>query len=178
MKAAANIAAIIILSAYALPASPAWGITLTFTREELQESVQKKFPLEKGGKLLKLVLSDPKVDLKEGSGRIGISAGVAVEALGKAKSGTVRVDGELEYVPEKGEFLLKDPKVLEVDAEGMKQTDKEKVAALATTAFKAYFAEHPVYRLKDGKMKDQLLKHTLKSFSVKDGKLVVEMGLF
>jgi len=158
-------------------AAPAWAFVITLTQRDIQSQVEKKFPITEESDFYTLTLKNPKVDLQEGSGRIGLIANAAVATLMGESSGVIHIDGAIKYVRERGEFILGDATARAVEIEGMSAMVRQKVAELATEVLRDYFNKNPIYKLKADASAEAAIKSALKSVTVKDGKLQVELGL-
>ena len=89
------------------------SVTVHISKEQIQEQLAARFPIEKRELLLKITFSDPQVLLH--ADRIGIEAKARLEGMPDAAvTGRLSLDGNLYYDPNTGELLL--TKVRVVDA--------------------------------------------------------------
>jgi hypothetical protein len=151
---------------------------LELTREHLQELIASRFPIRRGDRVT-LTLKDPIVRLEEGSDRIGIeltvSAGFTRET---ALDSRWLVDGELSYDRERAEFFLYNPDIR--SRESGKESDSPGLLRrfIAKAVLARTFSKLPIYRLKETVAGHSLARLLLKSVRVRDGKLLIELGLF
>ena len=167
----ATIAAQIILAA------PAWAYVIELSPRDIQIQVEKKFPIMEETDFYTLTLKSPKVDLTEGSSRVGLIVNALVESLAGDSSGVIHIDGVLKYVKEKGEFILADATARSVEIEGMSQMVRAAVTDLATQLVRDYFNKNPIYKLKPDTMGEAMVMSAIKSVEIRDGKLRVELGI-
>ena len=156
----------------------AGAYTITLTRQDIQTQVERSFPITEENMFSSITLQSAKVDLQEGSDRLGLIVDAAVSALGGLEiSGLVHVDGALKYVSQTGEFLLVDAIARSVDIAGVSEPIRMKAAELVTELMKDYFSKNPIYKLNPQTMAEAMVMKAIKSVGVKDGKLVVELGM-
>ncbi|MDH4183157.1 MAG: DUF1439 domain-containing protein [Nitrospinota bacterium] len=171
----------ILLLAIAVTAaapSAAGAYTITLTRQDVQSQIDPQFPITEETLFSSVTLKNPKLDLTEGSDRIGIIVDAAVSALGGIEAaGLVHIDGALRYVKETGEFLLNDATARSVEIEGLSGMARAKVAEMLTAVIRDYFDKNPIFRLKKDTIAEAMVMSALKSVTVKDGKLQLELGL-
>jgi len=165
--------------------------TLTFTRGEIQDKVEDKFPIKRSAAIVTLVLTDPNIVLEDGSDRIGLKAVVKGELpasglaeLGKmigigdeGHKGSIYVDGDVEYEPVEGTFYFTKGKIKELSIEGFPAEMKQPITELADLAVKHDLSKVPLFTLNEQDMKERAAKFLLKSVRIKDGKLEVTVGL-
>jgi hypothetical protein len=159
-----------------------WGEQFEYVleRAELQASVEKHFPREKQYLFLfDVTLKEPQVELLAGANRLQVelNVGVKVKGLDAEFGGLGAVSGSLRYDPERGEFFLSDPKVERLKLPGIPEKFTAKANEVAGTALREWYERFPVYRLKDGKAKHDLARMVLKGMQVRDGKLVLTLGV-
>ncbi|MDH5179555.1 MAG: DUF1439 domain-containing protein [Gammaproteobacteria bacterium] len=155
------------------------AISLEFTEQELQDKVTAMMPLEKKKGIMTIVLTNPAVRLNQETNRMGIKVDMAVDVLGSLKStGHAEISGELMYNKKQGTFHLVKPEIGDMHIDKLPNKYQPKVKELAQQALEKTMEKRPVYELRDDSLKQKLARATLKNVSVKDGKLVVEFGLF
>jgi hypothetical protein len=151
---------------------------LKFTAAQLQEKVEKHFPLEQKNALVRVEFSDPLVILKKGDERLGLRAGVeVVPIVGRAYRGVLEADARVEYRPHKGEFYLVDTRLRELEIEEVPEKYRQVAQEMANQLLKKHLAELFVYRLHPGDFKKSLARLVLRSVRVEEGELVLEIGL-
>jgi hypothetical protein len=148
------------------------------TQEQLQEQLDRGFPLEKGLLILKVRLSNPKVALKNGSDRIhfSVDAGTDIQIEGLTPRGTGTIATRIRYSPEEGAFYMSDPD-LSLRVDGMKAEKTDTISEVANILIKEYAAAYPVYRLKDDDVKQNVARMVLKDVKVESGVLRLCLGL-
>lgn len=159
-----------------------WGKQFEYVleRAELQASIEKHFPREKQYLFLfDVTLTEPKVELLAEANRLRVelNVGVKVKGLDAKFTGLGAVSGSLRYDPEQGEFFLSEPKVERLKLPGIPEKFTARANEVVGTALREWYERFPVYRLKDGKVKHDLARMTLKGMQVRDGKLVLTLGV-
>jgi len=176
-KSTAVFQACVALAIVLIP-TQAGAYTITLTLPDIQSQVEKNFPVTESSALYSLTLKNPRVELKEGSERVGLIVDTTMTALGiMATSGVVHIDGAIGYLRDKGEFLLEDAVARQVELEGISEPGQRQVAQIATMALREYFKKNPIYRLNPNDASEAVIKSALKSVKIQDGKLVVELGM-
>ena len=151
---------------------------ITFTAAELQAKVAKRFPLERKGQLAKVKLRNPNVLLELGSDRIGFRTDVQVKPLlGGKYQGTMSFDAGVGYNPDKGEFYLVDSQIRELVLDEVPDQYQKLVRDVANQVLGRYLDELAVYRLDPDDFEESVAKLVLKEVAVRDGKLVLSIGL-
>jgi hypothetical protein len=152
---------------------------LVFPAEELQQKIAKQFPIERKDQFAKLQLANPQVLLQQGDERIGMRMDLVIEPpfIKKQCAGEVEFDAEVEYKPARGEFFLVDARVRHFNLIDVPKKYQTLAQGLVNQVLKRYLDELPVYTLDGDNFKESLAKLVLKKVQVKDGKLVLEVGL-
>jgi hypothetical protein len=149
-----------------------------FTAGELQKKIDQQFPMELKGALAKVELRHPAVFLDKDTQRIGLRADMKIAPpIGRKFSGQMEFDAGVEYLPERGEFFLVDSRVRHFQLDDVPEMYQDMVRGLANEILKRYLEELPIYKLDENDFKESLAKLVLKSVVVKEGKLVLDMGL-
>lgn len=158
-------------------AAHAWTVELS--EADLQERIDKRLPIEKNKLLFTVLVSALKVELTEGSERIGMVADMEIKSphLSSGK-GRARLDGKLRYQATDGAFYFQEVEVREVTFENIPDKYHGLVRELFQHAVQRRLAETPVYQLDTNKTKQQIAKALLKSVRVMKGKLVLELSFF
>ena len=151
---------------------------LAFTREDLQSRLTRKFPRQEKHQLMAVTFSNPEVVLEPGADTMGIRLDLNMTPrLGKRRRGWVLAQGGIEYRPERGEFFIVNPRVRELEIDDLKKKYQQVVRSIADRIVEEYLSEVPVYRLNQKEFKQKVAKLVLKSVEIKDGRLVVVVGL-
>lgn len=153
-------------------------LTLTFTAADLQHILERRFPIQKSDLLLTTTFSNPRVILKEGSNLIGLHITVTVKLIGqKPLGGNLLAEGQIRYVPAEGTFYFDNGKVQQIQIEGLPQDMGQTVEHLAAPLLDTYLTHIVLYRLKPEHSKEALAKTVLKSAEIRNGRLVLQIGL-
>jgi Protein of unknown function (DUF1439) len=156
------------------------GIILEITQPEIQQRVAKKFPISRSYPAgLKLTLSDPEVALEEGSDRIGfsVSATTSIKVNRESLGGRIMLRGGLRYKREDGALVLVKPEVNEVAIPQLPEEYKAAVVAATNLAVGHYLDGYTVYKLDRKDLKQRLAKLFLQEVVVRNGVLVVKLGV-
>jgi hypothetical protein len=152
-------------------------LTLSFTREDLQQRVAAKFPFDQKLLFITVTYSNPSLTLNDGSDRIGIGLDAVAKLDGdRLVQGSIAGDWMIRYEPAHGEFYFDDPQIERFDIKGLSPSTQEMVARVAKPLIQEYLRRVPVYRLKPGDLRQDLARSVLKSVTVKRGKLYVVVG--
>lgn len=164
--------------------------TIPIDRAVLQAAVASYFPLSSDQlgpprKPVRVTLTDPEVLLEPGAHRVGLRFRVAVEPDGKGPlppgkpadplTGTVTSHGALSYRPEDGAFYYSQPTIDELSFPQLPPQFEAPVRELTETLLAQYVQAKPIYTL-SGDTKSKAARLVLKSVTVRDGKLLVELG--
>ena len=152
-------------------------LTLTFTREDLQQRVAAKFPFDQKLLFITVTYSNPNIRLEEGSDRIGIGLDAVAKLDGdRLVNGSVEGDWVIRYEPGQGALYFDDPRIDRLDIKGLSPATQEMVARVARPLIQEYLRRVPVARLKPGDLRQDLARSMLKSVAIKRGKLYVVVG--
>jgi hypothetical protein len=148
------------------------------SQEQLQDKLEKGFPLKKGVLVFNLELTDPKVTLRDGSDRIhfSVNVGTNIRIDGVTPRGTAAVATRLRYVPDRGEFYMSDPDAV-LDLESMTGENLEKINEIANVLLKEFSAQRPLYRLEESDLKENVARAVLRDVRVEGGVLKIHLGL-
>jgi len=157
----------------------AFGYTLELTQEELQEKLDKKFPISKKKFFITATLKEPKVTLIEEGNRIGMKI-ITDLLLPKSilVNGVADIDGELRYEPKTGGFYLDKVQVKELRISDLPPIFTIPVNKLIEQALKEYLAKRPFYKLNQDDFNQALAKSLLKDVKIENGKLIAEISFF
>ncbi len=144
-------------------------------RDDLQQRVERRFPLEKKVMFARIALEEPSVILTDKSDRIGLAAQVRLDGPGLREKGSVAVDGKLRYDGKERLFYLDDAKVVELDMPHLSPRHRPAVERVSTALLASYLEQTPIYELE--KSSSLGAKMFLRKVKVKDGRVIAEMGL-
>jgi hypothetical protein len=160
-----------------------WGCSATrkelvFSREELQAKLSGQFPLTKKKRPMKFRFSEPELLLAANSQRIGMRLAVEASVPGVTSfAGVMEADGELEYHPETGRFTIARGRLVDLELEGMPKQQMKLFEEMAQAVVTKQLSSLTVYQLDQEDFKQSLAKLVLKSVQVRDGAIIVEVGL-
>lgn len=157
----------------------AFSYTLELTEGELQEKAEALMPLEKRKFFITTILSNPNIDLTNGSSEIDLSTDVQVTAPGNITGkGSVNFTGSIRYENKSGSFFFDNLKVISLDIKQVPEATLPKIRKMLEFVAKKFLAVKPIFTFKDDSLKHKLAKATLKSVTVENEKLLVELGVF
>ncbi len=170
--------------------------TIEIPRDTVQSSLEGSFPLRYGtpGETLPLEveLSEPEVLMEAGASQMGLRLKVAVLETEPARrrplpgpppladqppEGFLTVYGDLQYDRETAEFFYRNFEITDLQMKMLPGPRKSPVRDAVGAALKRYFDRTAVYKLEGDDTTMQAARLLLKSVAVKDGKLLVELGL-
>ncbi len=154
-------------------------VTITLTQAELEQQLAERFPMRKKYlELIEVVYENPRVVLTDGSDvlGVGVDARVAVPLTGDVE-GAADIRTKLAYDAERTAFVLHDPKLEKLQLAGLDAKVLERVKNVANVLVTEQLPGIPVYTLKPTDYKRTAARMLLKSVTVRDGVLVLELGL-
>lgn len=152
---------------------------IVFTRAELQQELQTRMPLVQRTGLFDLTLSDPVVELKALEQRLQIRTAVLVSTtLGGAIRGEVTVDGKLRYKNSNHSFYIDEPKIQDLQVDGMPEDLQAQLKLLAQDLLLHSLTDKPIYRLKDDNVQEALARMMLKSIRIEEDSVLASLSLF
>jgi hypothetical protein len=148
---------------------------ISFSEIELQEKITKKLPIHKKKYFVSLNINTIDVVLKEGSDRIFITGFTTIDTpLLKNIEGMINFSGKVFYENKKGVFLLTETEVESLNFEKLPKKYNKAVSKITAKIANEAFYDLPIYKLKDSKLKDLILKKTLDRVYVRDKKVIAE----
>lgn len=147
-------------------------VTLELSRDQIQAQLAPRFPAEKC--LLHtvcLALREPRLQLDEGSDRIGLAAQFTATLGQRAMPGTVAFTGRPRYDAGTGSFYLDDVQVSQFQMSGNAPDFDEVVRVRGPGIMAAILHRVPLYTLKPDTTRGELARLALRSVQVVDGKL-------
>jgi len=158
--------------------SMALTYTIKLSEAELQKKVEAMMPIEKKKLFFKVILSEPKIELVEGSNEVGIFTHIDIDSkLGIRGTGRAKITGVLSYNADLNEFFFKNSKIEKLEIDKVSQKNIKQIKGLVQVIVSKTLAKRPVYRLKDDNLKHKLAKSVLQSVSVKNKKLLLELSV-
>ena len=151
---------------------------ITLDRPDLQRRIERLFPLVREDQLVRVRLHHPQVILAEHSDRIGLRISVDATAVEQfSVSGQTRVDGKLRFADDTGEFFLDDASIEELQIEGVPQLYADEIRQVADSVIRDVLRDRPIYSLGQMGESKRIMGSELKSVTVRDGKLIVELAM-
>lgn len=156
----------------------AFSYTQNFTQAELQQEVEKVMPIVKKKYFMTITLSDPKIDLIEGSDELGLKSHINVRAPGGLQGdGIVHVVGQLDYNQAEGALYFKNARLIELSLNGVPPEIQPELKKIAQSSLTRTLSQRPVYVLNDQDVKQKIAKATLQSIIVKNQELEITFGI-
>lgn len=159
-----------------------WGrrFDIVVTQQEVQQAVNSRLPISKSIlKAAEVKLENPVVTLDDNDNCIhaDIDCRLHIQGVPFDMKGTLKLAGRLEYQAHQGAFYLHELHIEKLDLKGIpghwEDKARDGIAKVAREALKTF----PVYRLKDGKPRDQAARLVLKEVRVEQGKLILTMSI-
>jgi hypothetical protein len=151
--------------------------TFTLTQPQLQGRIAPRFPVTLTKSVATVSLENPKVLLRDGSGRIGIELDARVWLpLGQPLAGTAAITGELGYEPSAGAFHFRNPRIDKLDLAGIRPEHDDLARKAAEAVAMATLNAIPVYELNHS-MTEFAASVMLRDVTVKNGALHVSVAL-
>jgi len=150
------------------------------TEDQIQVQLAEVFPLERQYLVVLTVrLSDPEVDLVEGSDRMHFSTAVtaSVQPLGRQGRGTGRISGGIRYDPNTHEIFLQDSRIEDLSVEGVPEQYRDRVREVAQLAVSDRLDRFPLYTLSPEILERLPGPIALRDVRVEDGRLRLAFGL-
>lgn len=154
------------------------NLIITLGRADLQRHVEQLFPFTRKDNLASVRLYDPEVILNEGNDRIGLRLQLhATAAEQLSVSGFVRVDGLLRFKSKSGEFYLDDTRVEELKLNGLPTSIQGQIHQVADASVRELLRDRPIYVLGQMGEAKQIMGSDIKSVSVHNGTLLIELAM-
>ena len=179
MKKRASILILAFLFTFAPMAhSKNQSFRLVIPKAKLQSGVSKLFPVSKDYFLLTVVVSNPALQLKKGSDKLGLGFDLRVKSpqFGSLP-GTGAVEGGLRYDKRKGALFMDRSKVTKFDLKGLPSEYNSFLIELLGSVVKDYLAQKPLYEIKGKKKSERLLKAALQSIRIENGQVVALVNI-
>lgn len=131
--------------------------------------------------IIRVKLSNPRVDLENGTSRV--NAGMDVEFNVKVDDnpdpigGSVDVSGGVRYDNGEGEFFLVDPSIEQLNVQGIAERYTDRINKALTLALSEYYQKNPIYSLSATDAKHVVARMVLKDVSVENEDLVITLGI-
>jgi hypothetical protein len=169
-------AGLLFAAALCMKSPLALAYEVAITQQEIQTEVATLFPIRQQLPFVTATFSDPRVHIVAGSDRVRLALSVharfanEVEAAGRAE-----IEGSLGYDPASGEFHLIRPIVTSLQSDPLQQDALDLVRLMANAIAEQYLPSIVIHRLDERDFKQGMMRRKLRSFEVRDGKLVAEL---
>nr|WP_227875413.1 MULTISPECIES: DUF1439 domain-containing protein [Paraburkholderia] len=123
----------------------------TFSRQQVQDAVQRKFPYHRSvQQLFDVTLTNPVVTLLPDRNRVAVRVDAHLESplMQEPVSGAFTLSSELAYDAPSRSVILKSPTVDSVDMAGSAAVYAQQVNAVAAMAATQLLANYPIYTFK------------------------------
>jgi hypothetical protein len=159
--------------------APAQAYTLELTEQEILEKISARMPIEKNKKFFSVIMQNPDINLQKKSDQFGFKIDIILHSkIGLSAQGSAYMEGELAYDDTLGEFYLINSRIQTMEIKNTPEKYQQKVLNIANYMAEHHFSKILLYRLKDEDLKQQLVKSTLKSAKINNGKLELELSPF
>lgn len=156
----------------------AYNYTVELTQQQLQQQLAAMMPVEKEAFFVKVVLSEPRIDLLEGSNELGVFTNIKLVAPGGVEgTGRARITGTISYKKQDGSFYLHNPKLTQLEIDQIPSQYHAKVQELGQFALDNSVSHRPLFTLSDDDMKQKMAKSVLQSVTVNSGKLIIVLNV-
>ncbi len=178
MKHILYVSLITFLITLCLVTLKAHAYTLAISQKELQTMIELWFPVKQATAIGDVKLSSPKIHLPDDSGRIHFAVNINLEMPDQyVAAGSGVIDGELDYNSDRGEFYLREPRLLKLEVDGLPSSYDAIVLSVINDLTRQQLPLIVVYRLDKEEIGQASVLRTLKSIRVHKGQLLVELGL-
>ena len=155
----------------------------SITKQEIQRAIDKKLPLHKNLIVAKILVKQAEISLIEEKNIAVLNTTFTVKLFDKKYSGVGELQSAVDYDQATGKFYLKALKVNsfivdKLDPHFAEQLKKIIQDSLNSEQAKDQLARNAVYTIGDKKVKDKLLKATLKRVEIKKDKVVLILSPF
>lgn len=155
---------------------------LRIPEAQLQQKLQQHVPQTRTYlKIFDVTLDNPRVELREESGRIGAGMDVLVELRSPGKTreyrGKLDVAGLVRYDAGSGRFFLAEPEIEQLELGSLEGRTLERLRAVLQIALQEYFALQPLYELKPGDIRQRAARMVLRRVEVQGDELVITLSL-
>mgnify|MGYP001600067790 CR=1 FL=1 len=155
--------------------------TISLSEQQLQEEINKKFPVQKSYlSTFNVTFREPKVKLEEGSDRLNFSFVSQLDGTRLTRQtfdGLVEISGKITYVPETGELYFTDPVIHTFKFSYMPEMFSQQVNEILTLGVTELLNRIPIYKLGSKNTNEAVAKFIIKEVKVKDKHLHIVLGL-
>lgn len=153
-------------------------ITIRLDQADLQTRMERAFPYDTTRARTRVVLENPEVLLEAGGDRIGLALDIRVDPpLMDEVASRATVTGAVRYERDETSLYLDDPRITELQIGELQPQNTERVRDAAEPVVRGALRFFPIYRLERRTLRELAAEHVLRSLTVEDGYLLVELGL-
>lgn len=153
-------------------------VTLKVSHAELQERLDRRFPVAKSKSVFEVVLMNPQLELVAKRDELQLTITAQPSALGtRLGESNVTVRGGVRYDKQSKSFYLTDPQVRDVDVAEIPERYHDKLRRAIDLAVREVLPTIPIYKVNKNTFRHSLNRAFLKRAWVEDHDLHLEMGL-
>lgn len=155
------------------------GYVIELSEAEIQQELQKKFPIKECVLVFCVEFEDPFVLLSKTANRLHFGASAKLDYLLKQKSyqGKAEFSGTIEYRPEEAIFYLSESRIEKFDVEGVSDKHAKQVNVIATALISNYLNTNPIYRLEGTEIHQLASRLFLRKVDVANQTLRIHLSL-
>jgi hypothetical protein len=162
------------------------GLTteITLNEEEINNILADSFPItESYDDVLTLTLENPRVVLEEGSDRmtVGVDASVVLNVpeleIGATLRGSADLETGVDYKPDTGEIILKEPSLVSLTIEGIPQEYSDMATDVANQIVSVTLDGYAIYKVEPEDFQTAVASITLEDVKIENGLLVITLGI-
>jgi hypothetical protein len=174
-----NIIFVLLLSIFFISCSTS-SYTVNISQNELQEHIDKKFPIEQHIMFGKLSLANPKIKLDDINHRVIVGFDFKYKMpFFPQQSAFMEASGILTYDKTKSAFFLHKPKMENITYldSSLKSVVPTSISNMMNDFISEFFIKQEIYKIKDDSLKSKLYKKTLQKIEINNGNLQLILGL-
>ncbi len=156
-------------------------VTVRITETQLQERLNKKFPIKKKHQLLGTVTyENPQVTLRRDDDRVELGIEISVSNItvnGAPLRCSAVMFASADYNPEKKALFLTDPLLQQFVLNGAQQQDAQALSVLFMPAIDKLLKRKPVYCLKDQDAIENIASMLVKDIRMRNGCVEIVWGV-
>ena len=155
------------------------GPSFSVSEQQIEQRLQGYFPFHREALLgqLRLDLAQPDLILANGSERAELVLQSKITAAGSVWPGNVKLSFGLDYDNKTGTFYLIEPRVQNLNTDGVPQTVSNGMVKYLLPLVQQYLTRVPIYTLKsDASTTQNVARKTLKKVAIKDKQVKVYLG--
>lgn len=178
MKLNKTFVLLIIVAFLPISSALAFTNTITLEQEQIQQRVNKAFPVNFGNQELSIEFYHPKLKLSNDKNQILLTTHAKIVSYDELlEHSTISFGGKPYYYSQNGEFRLRDLWLQAFKAKGLDPAQELQITLLVNLALSSVLVDIPIYTLNDENLRERIAKKRLRSAKVVDGKLELEFSL-